>query len=65
MKKTYIKPKTVVVTLNVRDNVMINISGGSGDNIASGGGGTSDIVGDFEVDAREVIDVPNAWDEEW
>ena len=64
MKKTYIKPETVVVALNICDNVMINISGGGGDNIASGGGGTSEITGPVEVDAREVIRSRDAW-EEW
>ena len=64
MKKIYIKPETTVVALNVRDNVMINVSGGGGDNIASGGGGTKDITGPVEVDAREVIKTRDAW-EEW
>lgn len=63
MKKTYIKPETVVVALNICDNVMINISG-DGNNIAPGGGGTKDITGPVEVDAREVIKSPDAW-EEW
>lgn len=63
MKKTYIKPETVVVALNICDNVMINISG-DGDNIATGGGGTKDITGPVEVDAREVIKSQDAW-EEW
>lgn len=64
MKKTYIKPETVVVALNICDNVMINISGGGGDNIASGGGGTKDITGPVEVDAREIIQSRDVW-EEW
>ena len=64
MKKIYIKPETTVVALNVRDNVMINVSGGGGDNIAPGGGGTQDITGPVEVDAREVIRSRGAR-EEW
>lgn len=63
MKKTYIKPETVVVALNICDNVMINISG-DGDNIATDGGGTKDITGPVEVDAREIIQSRDAW-EEW
>ncbi len=64
MKRTYIKPDITVVALNVRDNVMISGSG-DGAKIFEDGGSTSDVGGSsIEVDAREVIRTPNAW-EEW
>lgn len=67
MKKTYIKPEMTVVALNVRDNVMINGSGG-GNQILGSGTGTQDLSPDLGddvyTDAREVIDIPDAW-EEW
>ena len=65
MKKTYIEPKNTVVALRVRDNVMIIASGGDGGSpILGDGGGTSDMgEGEHFGDAREVIDIPDAWDE--
>ena len=64
MKKIYIEPKNTVVALRVRDNVMINASG-DGNPILGDGGGTQDMgEGEHFGDAREVIDVPDAW-EEW
>ena len=64
MKKTYIEPKTTVVALDVRDNVMINASG-NGNSLLSSGGNTSEAGGsEIVVDAREVIKSQDAW-EEW
>ena len=65
MKKTYIEPKTTIVALNVRDNVLqagsINeISGISG--LGKGNNTTDGNVTD--ADAREVIRPRDAW-EEW
>ena len=65
MKKTYIKPETTVVALNVRDNVLqagsINeVSGLSG---FGGNGGSSSAGGVSEAEGREVIQAPDAWDE--
>lgn len=70
MKKTYIKPEIIVVSLKVRDNVMINGSAGGDQILGDGGeGGTSDLTppepgGDIYTDAREVIRSRGAW-EEW
>jgi hypothetical protein len=68
MKKTYLKPETIVVSLNVRDNVMIIASGGGEKLLGNGAGGTLNLPtepgGDVFVDAREVIQSPDAW-EEW
>lgn len=66
MKKTYIKPETTVVALNVRDNVLqagsINeVSGLSG---FGGNGGSSSAGGVSEAEGREVIQSRDAW-EEW
>ena len=64
MKKTYIEPKTTVVALDVRDNVMINASG-NGNSLLSSGGTTSEAGGsEIVVDSREVIKTPDVW-EEW
>ena len=62
MKRTYIKPDITVVALNVRDNVLVSISG-DGDAIVGNGGGSGD-GGIIEADAREVIRSRGAW-EEW
>jgi len=66
MKKTYLKPETIVVSLNVRDNVMISGSGG-GKSLLGSGGNTEDLPtepgGDVYVDAREVIQTPDVWGE--
>lgn len=59
MKKTYIKPETLVVAVNVKENLM-NPSLNSGDatkNIPTEGVGGHGL-------AREVIQAPDAW-EEW
>jgi len=61
MKKTYIKPETTVVALNVRDNVLVSISG-DGDNLL-GSGGDSQSASITESDAREVIQTPDVWGE--
>lgn len=64
MKKTYIKPETTVVALNVRDNVM-NITSpvpGQGQGDAQSGGGPGGESGDGY--SREVIQPHGAW-EEW
>ena len=57
MKKTYIKPDTTVVALNVRDNVLQNTSIFDTTNPES-------MDDDDSFGAREVIDAPDAW-EEW
>ncbi|MBR4709190.1 MAG: hypothetical protein IKP30_03680 [Bacteroidaceae bacterium] len=54
MKKTYLKPETTVVALNVRGNLLA-------DSIVLDT--TNTITDDNEVGAREVIQAPNAWDE--
>ena len=68
MKKTYIKPETIVVSLKVRDNVMINASAGGDQILGDGAGGTQNLPtepgGDVFTDAREVIRSRGAW-EEW
>lgn len=66
MKKTYIEPKTTIVALNVRDNVLqagsINeISGLGGFEGKGGNSSTGDVT---EAESREVIKSPDAW-EEW
>ena len=65
MKKIYIKPETIVVALNVRDNVMNNTSPvpGAGSGNAQQGGGPGDYSSDGY--AREVIQSSDAWDNEW
>ena len=59
MKKTYIKPETTVVAVNVRDNMLQETS-----NVKLGG----NYNGSASIEAREVIqeniDAPDAW-EEW
>ena len=59
MKKTYIKPATTVVVLNVRDNVLqVTSPAKTNVNIGENYNGTSTI------EAREVIKSQDAW-EEW
>ena len=66
MKKIYIKPETTVVALNVRDNVMINASAGGKRILGGAPSGTQDLGGgEVFSDAREVIQAPDAWDNEW
>lgn len=70
MKKTYIKPETIVVSLNVRDNVMIIASGGGEKLLGNGAGGTQSLPtepgsSDVFVDAREVIVTDDVWENEW
>lgn len=65
MKKMYIQPETIVVALNVRDNVLQvgSIKETTGADGLGNGGGTAE-QGEIEVDAREVIRSRGAW-EEW
>lgn len=64
MKKTYIKPETLVVNLNSFESIM-RVSGGDSLTGTSWGGGTSEHVTPSEGgDAREVIKTRDAW-EEW
>ena len=60
MKKTYLKPETTVVALNVRENVLQ----ASTREVKLGGA----YDGSATIEAREVIqeniDAPDAW-EEW
>ena len=59
MKKTYLKPETTVVAVNVRDNMLQDTS-----NVRLNGV----YNGSAKIEAREVIqeniDAPDAW-EEW
>jgi hypothetical protein len=59
MKKTYLKPETTVVALNVRENVLQ-----ASEKVLMGG----NYNGSTSIEAREVIqeniDAPDAW-EEW
>ena len=57
MKKTYLKPETTVVALNVRENVLQ----ASTREVKLGG----TYNGSATIEAREVIDDPDAWEEEW
>ena len=64
MKKTYIKPENTVVKFNVEQVICTSIDtveGGGGVRVGTGGTGSSSII---SGEAREVIQVPNAW-EEW
>jgi len=58
MKKTYIKPETVVVALNVRDNVLQDVSNVTLSNTVY------DPESSGEIQSREVINSQDAW-EEW
>lgn len=63
MKKTYIEPKTTVVALNVRDNVMQ--AGSAPQNVTIDNPASGPSIGSSEdVGGREVINTPDAW-EEW
>jgi len=53
MKKTYIKPGNIVITLNVERMVC-----------TSGEFTETEITNSSEIGAREVINTPSAW-EEW
>ena len=65
MKKTYIKPETLVVNLNSFESIM-QVSGGDSLTGTSWGGGTNGKVTPSEGgDAREVIQTPDPWDNEW
>ena len=63
MKKTYIKPNTTVVALNVRDNVLQAGSPvpGTGTGDAQNTGGPGGDYGDGF--GREVIPSPDPWSE--
>ena len=64
MKKSYIKPETLVVNLNSFESIM-QVSGGDSLTGTSWGGGTNGKVTPSEGgDAREVIRSRGAW-EEW
>ena len=63
MKKTYIEPKNTVVALNIRDNIMQAGSAPDKYNIVDPTSGP-EITEGTDVGAREVIDIPDAW-EEW
>ena len=64
MKKTYIEPKNTVVALRVRSNIM-SLSGddGKGQKLFNDGGETYG-KGEIIPDAREVLNIPDPW-EEW
>ena len=63
MKKTYIKPETLVVAVNVKANLMDNSIPTTLSSANSTDNGVDDITGNTL--AREVIQAPNAWDNEW
>lgn len=62
MKKTYIKPEILVVNLNSFESIM-QVSG-SESLMGTSYGGYSNESSVEESDAREVIDIPDVW-EEW
>jgi hypothetical protein len=64
MKKTYIKPETTVVALNVRDNVLQAGSVVEVQGITGFKKGDEYTSGSYDSGAREVIEAPDAW-EEW
>jgi len=64
MKKTYIKPETLVVNLKSFESIM-QVSGGDSLTGTSWGGNSDSPGGPTESDAREVIQSPDAWDNEW
>ena len=61
MKKTYIKPENLVVAINVRDNIMLDISTEGNQEVVNGG----DYTGSEPLTpgARETIKAPDAWGE--
>ncbi len=62
MKKTYIKPETTVVALNVRDNVL---QAGSPQDYQIDPSSAPSVDTEADLGGREVIiNSPNAW-EEW
>ena len=63
MKKTYIKPETLVVAVNVKANLMDNSIPTTADSANPTDSGAGDITGNTL--AREVIQSPDAWDNEW
>ena len=63
MKKIYIKPENLVVAINVRDNIMLDISTEGNQEVVSGGDYTGSAP-EITVGAREVIKTRDAW-EEW
>lgn len=63
MKKTYIKPETLVVAVNVKEHLMEPSILTTETPADLSGSGVDDITGNTL--AREVIQAPNAWDNEW
>ena len=63
MKKTYIKPETLVVAVNVKANLMDNSIPTTADSANPTDSGAGDITGN--ILAREVIQTPDPWDNEW
>ena len=55
MKKTYIEPQCTVVAVNTE--TMVCVSGKIDDEVT--------IQNSYEIGAREVIQAPDAWDNEW
>ena len=65
MKKTYIKPETIVVALNVRDNVLQALSAPTNVSISNPTTpGTPTVHEIDDLGGREVIRSRGAW-EEW
>ena len=58
MKKTYIEPEIIVVALNVRDCVLLNESQFDPKD-------SEQMEAGDKLGAREVIQAPDAWDNEW
>jgi len=60
MKKTYIEPKNTVVRINL-ETLIANSP--TGDVVVNRSGSSISSSADFG--GREVIDDPDAWEEEW
>ena len=63
MKKTYIKPETTIVALNVRDNVL-QAGSITETNVGLGKGVEWSGDGEYNANSREVIKSQDVW-EEW
>ena len=63
MKKTYIAPDLMVVTLGSRDALLQSVSG-TNSLTGTSWGGTTQTNSIEEADVKSVSDV-NVWDKEW
>lgn len=63
MKKTYIKPETLVVAVNVKEHLMEPSILTPETPASPTDNGAGDITGNTL--AREVIQTPDPWEDEW